>query len=307
MLALCLFAQLLILNSNCTSNPIPQNDPEMIDGLVLSLEDVVNDMFVNSNEGIAHGTGSDWAKKPCFGKYTDQPYAFDNWTEVLTWGQVYASNHNNECRPRPDDPNETKNCVHHELCSPDKNFPNIRVHIKDLELYIYKKDNTWERLDHTALVDKSHPGQYGHSYVEDFDGDVNKPADIQFEPEGGISVQAGSGWNFHFWGNGKKLDYEKLGLKGIFVVCKARLIGVEGDQDPKYLLNVGADHIRSDGLKDWGGASNISVALGRFKYVTPEWQYFTMHAFATKAVAKAAIIDNPSFSNTLLNGGIICE
>jgi len=277
------------------------------DKLTLILKNVVDDMFATSNEGTAHGTNSEWAGRPSFGLHTDKPYGYDNWTEVLTWGQVYASNHNKECKPRPGDPSNIKNCLHHELCSPDKNFPNVRVHIKDLELYIYKKDNTWERLDYTDLVDKSHPGQYGHSYVEDYSGDVNRPADIRFEPEGGISVQAGSGWNFHFWGKGIKLDSEKLGVKGIFVVCKTRLVGVVGNQDPKYLLNVGADHWRSDGYKDWGGVSNISVALGRFKYVTTEWQYVTMHGFTTKAAAQAAIIDNPSFSKVLLNGGIICE
>jgi len=302
-LSCCLLVKVLFLR--CTS-PTPQTEPTTND-MVLNREDVVEDMFCTS-EGTPHGVPYDWGGRSSFGRYTTTPHGFTNWTEVLSWGQVYASNHDNQCTPRPGYPVRSRNCVNHELCRPNTTFPNIRVHLKDLELYIYRNNNTWERLDHTDFFHKTNPNHHGHFYVEDFLNDTNKPGDIQFEPEGGISIQAGSGWNFHFWGNTIKPDPNNLGIKGIFVVCKARLIGVEGDQDPKYLLSIGTDHWRSDGLKDWGDTNpTISVAIGRFRYVTKEWQYHTMHSFTTRSAAEAAIINNPTFSEALLNGGIICN
>ena len=319
LLACSLFIKVLFLNCCQT---VPPNEPKTIDELVLNRNEVIDDMFADLHEGTPHGVPALWGKYPTFGKYTggspssaDWTNGYDNWTQVLSWGQVYASNHNDQCKPIPGKPGE-KNCVHHELCSPDVNFPNIRVHLKDMELYIYRNDNTWEQLDYSDFYHATNPSHYGHLYVEDFADDKNKPADVKYEPEGGISIQAGSGWNFHFWGHMKNPDPNNRGIKGVFAVCKARLIGVEGNQDPKYLLSIGVDHWRSDGRFDWGGVSNIDIGCGRFKYVTEEWQYHTFCAFRTtleprpaaiKAEAQAAIIDNPSFAEVLLKQGIVCN
>jgi len=309
------FLLVAVLFFNCTKSEKHE--------LVLNRREVIDDMFAVSHEGTPHGVRYTWGSRPTFGKYTgdstnpaDWENGFDNWANVQAWGQVYASNHNNQCRPRPGDPDNIRNCVHHELCSPETSFPNIRVHLKDMELYIYRNDNTWERLDYSDFIHATNPNHYGHWYVEDFVNDENKRANIQFEPEGGISIQAGSGWNFHFWGNQKNADPDNVGINGIFAVCKARLIGVEGKQDPKYLLSVGADHFRTDGRFGWvDGNPIVGVGCGRFKYVTKQWQYYTFCTFraqtptrsAILAAAEAAIMDNPSFSEALLDGGIICK
>jgi len=320
LLACCLFMQVLFLNS-CLSTP--PNEPETTNELVLNLNEVIDDMF-SSIEGTPHGSHHEFSLHPTFGQYTggssktsDWKNGFDNWTDIRVWGQLYASNHNNQCSPRYGV--FTKNCVQHELCSPNINFPNIRVHLKDLELYIYREisqnNYIWERIDYVDFIDKN-PNQFGCWYVENFENNKHMLNDVHFEPEGGISTQAGSGWNFHFWGHTINIESKNVGLKGIFVVCKARIIGVEGDQDPKYLLSVGSDYYRSDGRLEWGSsATNLGVGCGRFKYVTEQWRYHTFFAFnaeaptafAIREAAKEAIIKNPSFSEVLLKHGIICE
>ena len=227
------------------------------------------DMFL-PHEALPHGVpdGYGWKKKPVIEYGAKMPA---NFKKIIQWGQVYAEQ---------------------SLPNPDKDFPNIRVHLRNMKIYIYQKDNTWKVLESNAGIGGAH-------YVENFSGDVNKPAVIHNEPGGGISAQAGSGFNFHFWGSMQNVDPNNL--KGCFVVCEARLIGVQGNQNPKYILNVGADYWRDAGLPHssvWtvpaGAPYNIAgLGMGRFKYVTTEWQYFSFHTFSESEMKSIKL---PSFN-----------
>jgi hypothetical protein len=209
-----------------------------------------NDMFL-PHEGIPAGLpdAANWKFKPRLNLGTNLP---KNWNCITGWGQVYAD------REQP---------------CPDKDFPQARVQIKDLNVYIYQTDGTWKIIQQTKVVD-------GAAYREDFVEDINKPAEIRYEKEG-ISIQAGSGYNFHFFPKEKTMLHSK-DIAGVFVSCRARLIGAEHyENPPKYMMSIGADYWRSL-TAEWKSdySNNSDVGIGRFKYVTPEWQCFTMHTFS---------------------------
>ena len=220
--------------------------------------DIINDMHLPS-EGLPAGVpGSyDWKYKPRLNYGINPP---KGWNAVLAWGQVYAY----EKQPNP-----------------NKDFPLVRVHLKDIQLYVYRNDGSWK------LVQNDENPQ-GFSYIEDFTNDKHKPTKIQYEEGGGISIQAGSGYNFHFWPSRGRNRINTNDIRGIFAVCKARLIGTENYSSvPKYLMNMGADYWR-DVRVAWrpGMVNNDDIGIGRFKFITTEWQYFTMHTFSKEEAEK---------------------
>jgi hypothetical protein len=123
----------------------------------------------------------------------------------------------------------------------------------------------------------------GLAYVEDFINDESKPADLVYELGGGTSVTAGSGYNFHFYPT-SRATVDRSEMARVLVTFQARLIGV-GDNEtmPKYLAGAGCDlwrDLEADWLPDY--SNNSDIGIGRLKYVTPEWQYFTMHDFSAE-------------------------
>ena len=212
------------------------------------------DMFLR-HEGLPAGVPDDydWKKRPILGAGAKVP---TGWNVITSWGQVYAE----ETFPNP-----------------DIAFPLVRVHIKDLQLFILRNNGTWE-----LYQDVQSP--IGYLYVESFDDDEHHPTEIRDEPGGGISVKAGSGFNFHFYPEKWEGIYGN-NVKAVFVVCKARLIGTENyeNPEPKYLVNVGADYWRYMGCA-LTPENNWVVGIGRFKYVTTEWQFFIMHTFSREEV-----------------------
>jgi len=212
-------------------------------------DDLENDMF-RAGEGKPSGVPDSygWGLKPRVNYGNNIP---DDWNAILAWGQVNADR---------------------DLTNPDKQFPLVRVHLKDIAIYIYRSDGTWELINSKMNPD-------GDLYDEKSTSNVHKPANPIEEKDGGISIQAGSGFFYHFWGARRTLTNKDI--KGVFVVCKARLIGTENyDTPPKYLISIGGDYWRSmSAVWASGQTNNDDIGIGRFKYITPEWKYFTMHTF----------------------------
>ena len=243
---ICLVISILVLS--CSAMDADGNDT--LPGFDGSL---FYDMFL-PHEGIPAGVPDsyNWKLNPLVGFGANIP---SGWNAITAWGQVYAEQ---------------------GMPNPDKDFPLVRVHIKDLQLFILRNNGSWY-----LVQDVKNP--IGYLYLEDFVDDEHKPAHIEYEKEGGISVQAGSGYCFHFYPESIS-EIDPNDIKGVFVVCKARLIGTENYETvPKYLIDVGADYWRTttaEWAADW--SSNDGVGLGRFKYVTAEWQYHIMHTFSQK-------------------------
>ena len=210
-----------------------------------SLNNIIQDMRF-PHEGYPHGVPDSftWYWGPRLGT-TICPAG---WTAMIGWGQVYEWAKGNPAS-------------------------NTRVHLKNMETwYLSGADHQWHPLQNDIKV-------FGMAYVEDFSGNTSKAADCRAEADGGISVKAGNGYNFHFWPNSGRAVLPKVPITGWFVTVQARLIldnaaGVDDREQARYLLNVGADWWESITAVWDNFKTNTDIGIGRFKFVKPEWQAF---------------------------------
>jgi hypothetical protein len=136
-----------------------------------------------------------------------------------------------------------------------------------------KRDGQWYLLQSSTRVE-------GAAFREDFAGNVNKAADIRYEPDGSISVKAGQGYNFHFW-TPSRASIDPNNVAGIFTTVQARLVTDNPQQaddrfQARYLLGMGGDYWLSMTAKWDNWKTNGDIGIGKFKYVTTSWQAFNM-------------------------------
>ena len=200
------------------------------------------------NEATPHGVplSFEWAHGPVV-IMGNNPRG---WRAITSWGAVYIPANGNPAT-------------------------NTRVNIRDMQTYFLQKSSgKWLLLQNTSTPT-------GAAYREDFSEDSNKPADIRLEPDGTISATAGDGFNFHFYPK-TRASINPNDMGGIVVVLQARLlVGDAGKPDDrasaKYLCGSGADYY-PDLIGGWpGNASfNPGVAIGKLKFVKPQWRSFAM-------------------------------
>lgn len=212
-----------------------------------SIETIIEDMEL-PHEALPHGVplGWSWAEEPVvdFGNQPPQ-----NFTAMTAWGQVYEAIEGNPAT-------------------------NTRVHIWDIRAYVLSKaDGKWHLLQSSA-------GVLGASFLENYAGDISIAGDKRNEADGGISIKAGQGYNFHFWPP-QRVDIDPNDIAGVFTTVQARLVlddpNLPDDRNQaRYLLNMGGDYwIDTDvGWENW--TTNYGIAMGRFKFVGHEWQSFNM-------------------------------
>lgn len=201
------------------------------------------------HQGYPHGVPEsyDWSRSPRMGWGTDA----SNFTAFIAWGQVYED----------------------AMGSPTTN---TRVQIRNIRAYfLSRKDGRWHLLQSSATV-------AGGAYREDFVENISIEADTREEPEGGISVQLTEGYNFHFWSPEGRVLIDPDSIGGIFTTVEARLIvadeALPDDRaEARYLMSMGGDYWRdlsAEWQSDWSTVGD--VAIGRFRYITSEWQSFNM-------------------------------
>lgn len=222
-----------------------------------TLDEIIGDMKL-PHEGLPHGVpvGFNWQAKPRVGATEPGP----GWTAAIAWGQVYEWAGGNHAT-------------------------NTRVQIKDLAMYyLSKKDNKWHLLQSSVRVS-------GANYVEDFAGDVNKPANIRVEKDGSISTTCGGGYNFHFWPNTGRITIPLNDVAGCFVTVKARLIvndaaKPDDREKAKYLMSVGGDWWQSLTAPWDNWKTNWDIGIGRFRYIKSEWKSFSMYSVPADTLRK---------------------
>ncbi|NJK97626.1 MAG: hypothetical protein HC905_24400 [Bacteroidales bacterium] len=214
-----------------------------------TIDEIINDMIL-PHEGLPHGVPFtvDWSQNPRKG--ATEPG--EGWTAAIAWGQVYEWSEGS--------------------LSSQYSHP-----IKDLEMYyLSKTDYKW------VFIIKIPLKVSGANYVEDFAGDVNKPADIRTESDGSISTTCGDGYNFHFWPSTGRFTIPN-DIAGCFVTVKARLIlddinGIDDRDKAKYLMSVGGDWWLSLTAPWDNWKTNWDIGIGRFRFITPEWKSFNMYS-----------------------------
>ncbi|MGL4608079.1 MAG: carbohydrate-binding domain-containing protein [Trueperaceae bacterium] len=169
---------------------------------------------------------------------------------------------------------------------------NTRVQLKNIKTYfLSKSDNTWYLLQSTADVD-------GAAYVEDFSNDESIPADIRTESEG-VSVTAGDGYNFHFWPSNGRAEIDPNNIAGWFTTVQARLI-VDDQNLPddraqaKFIMGMAGDYwisLDASWESDW--SANSGIGVGRFKYLTADWQAFNFATFFQGDLDEEKLRQNP--------------
>lgn len=226
--------------------------------LEITLQDIYNDMFAD-HEGKPHGVPShyNWYIKPCYkelyfptnvySKFNDQPH---QWDAMTVWGQVYEAEEGTKSK-------------------------NTRVEIKDMYFYyLSTKDNRW----HLLQKDIAPKGGF---FVEDFVGDVNRAPNTRLEADGGISVIPGEGFNYHFYP--ERVPVVPQNIKAVFGTVKIKLIldNPEKEDDrasARFVGNMGCD-VWYNMSASWDNfLTNGDSGISRFRYITNEWQTFTMHS-----------------------------
>ena len=194
-----------------------------------------------------------------------------DWHSFTAWGQVYAQ----------------------EGWHPGSS-PNTRVQIENLDAwYLSKATGQWVQLQHAERVE-------GAAFVSDFgnNGSMSSATKDESANGGGISVTAGDGYNYHFWTGRTAID--PTNIAGVYTRFQAKLTlnapsGPDDRSSSHYLASAGADYWRSNDAAwapDW--SNNGGVGGGRLKFVTNEWQNFSMETLTPEQLSQ-----NPPPLNSL--------
>jgi hypothetical protein len=215
-------------------------------GPLNSLELILGDMQ-GPHEARPAGVPAsyDWATGPRMGM-GNSPGRF---TALTAWGQLYEAQGGNPAR-------------------------NTRVEFRNMATYVLsKRTGQWRRLQFALAVE-------GAAYREDFVNDESKAPDKRQEPGGTVSVRAGNGFNYHFWPPGRA-TIDPADVAGVFTTVQARLIAHDPAQPndqaaARYLLGMGADYWLNPTAQWDNFRTNGDVAIGKFRFVKPEWGAFNM-------------------------------
>jgi hypothetical protein len=221
-------------------------------GEMNSIETVIDDMKL-PHESKPHGVPDsyDWSRGPTSHNFEEvDPSLLNKYHALDAWGQVYAAANGN----------------------PSKN---TRVQIRNIKAYVLsRRDKKW----HLA---QSYQTVIGASWREDFVMEVNKPADIREERDGGgISVMVDKGFNFHFF-TPQRAPFDPHDAMGIFTTVEARLVAHDStrpdDRDQaRLLLNMGCDLWEGLDNKLPRGQAAPAAGKGRFRLLSKNWQHFYM-------------------------------
>jgi hypothetical protein len=236
-----------IVLGTATAEPLP---------ILNSIDLVIADQ-TQPHDALLSGvpTTYDWHKGPRQGRGSTP----GKLRAMTAWGQIYAAA--GSAIPR-----------------------NTRVQIADIEAWMLSKSTRrWIQLQADRRV-------AGAAYREDFVDNASIPADVRTEADGSISIRLTRGYNYHFWPTGGRVRFDNTDVAGMFTTVRARLISDDEKQpddraDAKLLLGMGGDYwLDLDTAWDATWQNVGDIAIGRLKWVTPEWQAFSMTSLAADAL-----------------------
>jgi hypothetical protein len=228
------------------------------DGDVASL--LAHDM-VGKHAGRMHGVplNYNWAKHPRVGA-GNHP-ARHGFHAISAWGQIYEDAEGSPAR-------------------------NVRVSCRDISLWLLsRRTGKWRRANGSKSVN-------GANYVEDFVGNVSKPADLRQEPHGAVSSTLGGGYNFHLYALRERTVIDPADIAGVVSLYSARVImddpaGPDERHLARYLASGGADYWLD---KTVGAAPGTSadVGIGKARYLGPDWLTLSMSTLPLRELEKSS-------------------
>ena len=225
---------------------------ENLDPPLNTVETIISDME-EPHEGRPSGVPASygWALGPRVGAGNDP----GDFRAFITWGQIYNDSEGNPAE-------------------------NTRVEMREMKAYVFSLEKqAWLLLQEAERIE-------GAAYVEDFVDDESKPADVRYD-EGLVAVKLEKGYNYHFWPASGRVPIDPDDIGGIFTTIQARLLVDNPDvpddrEQARLLLSMGADYWLSLAAEWDQWTTNGDVGIGRFKYVTGEWQPFNMTSASPK-------------------------
>jgi hypothetical protein len=157
---------------------------------------------------------------------------------------------------------------------------NTAVEARNIRTWLLHKNGQWELFDGSTDVG------YG-GYKPDFSGSAPL-YDERVASDGGVVVRIPDGSVYHFWPSGwNQKTIDTSDLLAIYTAFQARLV-VNDPSKPDdtsystYVASAGADYYGNGKCcyKDGGEIGN-----SRFKYVTPEWAWYSMITLPSNTVA----------------------
>ena len=213
--------------------------------------------MVGKHAGVMHGVPStyNWAHGPRVGSHNRD----GRFHAVSAWGQIYESADGSPAQ-------------------------NVRVACRDISVWILsRRTGKWRQANASKRVN-------GANYVEDFVGNVSKPADLRDEAGGAVSATLGGGYNFHLYSIRGRAPIDPGDVAGVVSVFSARVImndpyGPDERHLARYLASAGADYW----LDRYVGAAEGTVAdvgIGKARWVRPEWSTYTMSTMSLRKLDK---------------------
>jgi len=163
---------------------------------------------------------------------------------------------------------------------------NVRVEIRNPRAYYFsKKDQDWKLLQKAISVDGLHyPGDFIGKEIE---------ADTRIDHDGIRSITMIKGYNYHFWPccteQQVKIDPNDIG--GIFTNFQARLIPDQPTlpsdiRKTRFLAQSGGDYYLDKLTGKGNPIDNDDAGMGKFKFLTENWQTFNMCTMSDDAIRK---------------------
>jgi hypothetical protein len=214
--------------------------------------------MTGKHAGLMHGVPStyNWAAGP----RVDIGNHPGHYTAVSAWGQVYE-------------------------WAEGSPATNVRVACRDIALWILSRSTgQWRRTNASRAVN-------GANYVEDFVGDVSKPAPLRREPDGSVSSTLGGGWNFHLYSTRARSVIDPGDVGGVVSQYSARVImddpnGPDQRAQARYLASAGADYWLDSKVGADDGVTVDPAGCGKARFLTSQWQTLTMSTLGLHKLAQ---------------------
>ncbi|MEL7087904.1 MAG: hypothetical protein AAGL98_05595 [Planctomycetota bacterium] len=257
----------VILAAGCAAGPVSAgvvdtSRPDFLtDALLVEAADDMN----RDHAAVPNGTSSqDWSLRPRLG-FGENPPA--GWSSTIVWGQVYEPTSGNPAT-------------------------NVRVQLRNLRLAVLTKSTgTWDVLQNTSSFD-------GAYFREDFANDDSIAAAQRDEGESAsIQLPVGAGRNYHFWSGDGRTPYDLSDIDEVVAMADARLVlddpaGPDDRDAARLMMSIGADYWETQAAQWDNWTTNGDVGIGRFEFISSDWETFTMTTLTPGEVA--TLIPEPS-------------
>jgi hypothetical protein len=210
-----------------------------------------------------------WGTMPRLGVGVNFPTSFDN-PQFVPWGIAATSTSGSPAR-------------------------NVRVQIRKIILDV-KRNGSWSRI-----VYNTQDSQIMGSLYTNYQTNTMVPANLRNHGADGVSVKLpDAGGSFHFMTTNR--FPVAFGAQEIVSRLEARLIvddttKTDDRASARLLVGSGGD-IWRNATAQWDPTttSNVDFAIGRFKFVTNDWQTFSSHTLATQTEINDYLSKEPALA-----------